>query len=382
MNIAFDAKRVFQNRTGLGNYSRTLVTSLSEQYPNHNYLLYAPRKTELFNIENSSNLKWIGPEDFLSKKLPSVWRSKFVSKELIKSGIDIYHGLSHEIPHGLDCSKIKKVVTIHDLIFERYPSQYNPIDVFIHRKKIKYACKHADQIIAISEQTKKDLIDLYRIDSKKITVCYQSCSSVFFEESNINQQELVRVKYKLPKEFFLYVGSIIERKNLLLICKAMNLIKKELRIPLVVVGKGTSYLQKVKKYINEYGLENDILFLAENKEINTQPDFLGERDLANIYRCAKGLIYPSIFEGFGIPLLEAMCVGTPVITSNISCMPEVGGEAVLYTNPFDEKELSIQMESILSNENLRNELSIKGKDRASLFTWQKCASDVMNVYLK
>jgi glycosyltransferase involved in cell wall biosynthesis len=162
----------------------------------------------------------------------------------------------------------------------------------------------------------------------------------------------------------------------------MSLIKKEQRIPLVVVGKGRNYLQKVKKYIKENGLENDILFLAENNEINTQPDFLGERDLANIYRCANGLIYPSIFEGFGIPLLEAMCVGTPVITSNISCMPEVGGDAVLYINPFDANDLASKMELLSTNQSLRNELSTKGKERAMHFTWEKCASDVMNVYLK
>jgi len=382
MKIAFDAKRIFQNKTGLGNYSRTLVTSLSQQFPENNYFLYAPRKTDLYIIKASSNLEWIGPIDFFSKKFPSIWRSKLMSKDLLKNGVDVYHGLSHEIPQGLQHTKIKTFVTIHDLIFERYPSQYNPIDVLIHRRKIKFACKHSHSIIAISKQTKKDLIDFYHVDPNKIIVCYQSCSNTFFEEASSNQIEEVRKKYRLPKSFFLYVGSIVERKNLLLICKAMSLIKKEQRIPLVVVGKGRNYLQKVKKYIKENGLENDILFLAENNEINTQPDFLGERDLANIYRCANGLIYPSIFEGFGIPLLEAMCVGTPVITSNISCMPEVGGDAVLYINPFDANDLASKMELLSTNQSLRNELSTKGKERAMHFTWEKCASDVMNVYLK
>jgi glycosyltransferase involved in cell wall biosynthesis len=382
MNIAFDAKRIFQNKTGLGNYSRTLATSLSQQFPNNKYFLYAPRKTDLYNIENSSNLEWVGPTDIFSKQFPSIWRSKLVCKDLLRDGIDIYHGLSHEIPQGLQHTKIKTIVTIHDLIFERYPSQYNPIDVLIHRRKIKFACKHSHAIIAISEQTKKDLIDFYHVDPNKIIVCYQSCSNTFFEEASSNQIEEVRKKYRLPKSFFLYVGSIIERKNLLTICKALNLINKETRIPLVVVGKGKSYLQKVKKYITANGLEHDVLFLAENKEINSQPDFLVERDLANIYRCATGLIYPSVFEGFGIPLLEAMSTGTPVITSNVSCMPEVGDDAVLYINPYDEKDMVMTMEKLITDSTLRSELSEKGKKRAMHFTWEKCATAVMEVYLK
>ncbi len=382
MKIAFDAKRIFQNKTGLGNYSRTLVTSLSQQFPANNYFLYAPRKTDLYNIKASSNLEWVGPIDFFSKKFPSIWRSKLMSKDLLKNGVDVYHGLSHEIPQGLQHAKIKTVVTIHDLIFERYPSQYNPIDVLIHRRKIKFACKHSYAIIAISEQTKKDLIDFYHIDPNKIIVCYQSCSNTFFEEASSNQIEEVRKKYRLPKSFFLYVGSIIERKNLLTICKALNLINKETRIPLVVVGKGKSYLQKVKKYITANGLDHDVLFLAENNEINSQPDFLVERDLANIYRCATGLIYPSVFEGFGIPLLEAMSTGTPVITSNVSCMPEVGDDAVLYINPYDEKDMAMTMEKLINDSTLRSELSEKGKKRAMHFTWEKCATAVMEVYLK
>lgn len=382
MNIAFDAKRIFQNKTGLGNYSRTLATSLSQQFPNNKYFLYAPRKTDLYNIENSSNLEWVGPTDIFSKQFPSIWRSKLVCKDLLRDGIDIYHGLSHEIPQGIQHTKIKTVVTIHDLIFERYPSQYNPIDVLIHRRKIKFACKHSHAIIAISEQTKKDLIDFYHVDPNKIIVCYQSCSNTFFEEASSNQIEEIRKKYRLPKSFFLYVGSIIERKNLLTICKALNLINKETRIPLVVVGKGKSYLQKVKKYITANGLEHDVLFLAENKEINSQPDFLVERDLANIYRCATGLIYPSVFEGFGIPLLEAMSTGTPVITSNVSCMPEVGDDAVLYINPYDEKDMAMTMEKLIIDSTLRSELSEKGKKRTMHFTWEKCATAVMEVYLK
>jgi glycosyltransferase involved in cell wall biosynthesis len=381
MKIAFDAKRIFQNKTGLGNYSRTLVNSLSQQYPNNKYLLFAPKKTDLFSIEASTNMEWVGPGDFWSKRFPSLWRSKFVCKDLNKSGIDIYHGLSHEIPYGIQHTKTKSVVTIHDLIFERYPQQYNPIDVFTYRKKIKNACKHSNHVIAISEQTKKDLIDFYQVDSKKITVCYQSCASTFFEEENSSNTEQTRIKYKLPNDFFLFVGSVIERKNLLAICKAMLLIDKNERIPLIVIGKGGSYLRSIKHFLQENELQHDVRFLSENTDLNQLPDFLAEKDFASIYRCATALIYPSVFEGFGIPILEAMAAGTPVITSDLSCMPEVGGEAVLYVDPLDDNDIASKMKMLINDTLLKNKLSIKGKERSLLFTAQQCAEEVMKVYL-
>ena len=381
MKIAFDAKRIFQNRTGLGNYSRTLVSSLSKNFPNNEYYLYAPKKTSLFNPEEFSKMQWIGPKRFLSKLLPAIWRSRWVSKDITTNKIDIYHGLSHEIPYGIEHTNTKTVVTIHDLIFERYPKQYNPIDILIYRKKFKNACKHATHIIAISEQTKNDIIDFYKIDSKKISVCYQSCNDAFFEKLEIDNNKFLKNKYELPSSYFLYVGSIIERKNLLSICKAMLLIEKKDRIPVVIIGKGKKYMKKVKAYIHDNGLEEAFYFLNENDRINHQPNFLSNEDLAEIYRSALALIYPSIFEGFGIPILEAMAVGTPVITSAISCMPEVGGDAVLYTNPFDENDLANKMISLIQHPSLRNEFSIKGKAQAQKFTSKKCAEDVMNVYL-
>ena len=380
MIIAFDAKRIFQNKTGLGNYSRTLVNSLSHQFPDNNYLLFAPKQTDLFNLEASTNIEWIGPDNFLSKRFPSLWRSKFVCKDLNKRGVDIYHGLSHEIPYGIQHTKIKSVVTIHDLIFERYPQQYNPIDVFTYRFKIKNACKNANHVIAISEQTKNDLINLYQVDGNKISVCYQSCDFAFFKEENSITTEQTRLKYNLPKDFFLFVGSIIERKNLLAICKAMLLIEKKERVPLVVIGKGGLYLKKIKQFLAQTGLENDVHFLSEKTDAEIIPDFLAIYDLASIYRCANALIYPSVFEGFGIPILEAMAAGTPVITSGLSCMPEVGGDAVLYVNPYDEHDIASKMKILNSDLMLRNDLSRKGKERSLQFTDQNCAQRVMNVY--
>ena len=175
MNIAFDAKRAFTNGTGLGHYSRTLIRSLATFFPNENYFPCTPLITDRFDVSAFPNMHIISPATFTTRSLRKLWRSSLVKSDLLKNNIDIYHGLSHEIPKGIDATKIKSIVTMHDLIFERFPEQYGLIDRKIYRYKFQYACKHANKIIAISEQTKNDLVELYDVPEHKIAVCYQSC---------------------------------------------------------------------------------------------------------------------------------------------------------------------------------------------------------------
>ena len=174
MNIGFEAKRAYSNGTGLGHYSRTLISSLAQYHAEHRYFLFAPKTTDLFNATAFNNIETVTPQWFPAKLFPSIWRSNWVTRDLKKQKIDLYHGLSHEIPIGIHKTGIHSVVTMHDLIFERYPKQYNPIDVQIYRKKFQYACTHADRVIAISKQTKDDLIELYKVPESKIDICYQS----------------------------------------------------------------------------------------------------------------------------------------------------------------------------------------------------------------
>ncbi|HWR32568.1 MAG TPA: glycosyltransferase, partial [Chitinophagaceae bacterium] len=169
MNIGFDAKRAYHNQTGLGHYSRNLLTALSDYYPQHKYYLFNPEHSTLFRPV-AENIHEIQPTSFFHKMMTSAWRSSWVKKDLKKFDIKLYHGLSHEIPIGIHKTGIKSVVTIHDLIHERYPEQYNAIDVKIYRKKFRYACAHADKIIAISGQTKKDIVEFYKTTEDKITV--------------------------------------------------------------------------------------------------------------------------------------------------------------------------------------------------------------------
>jgi glycosyltransferase involved in cell wall biosynthesis len=383
MRIGFDAKRAYQNGTGLGHYSRTLIQSLAKTFPKNDYFLFAPKITDRFNSYLYPNLQPISPTRFPYTFLKAAWRSSGVKKELAALNIDLYHGLSHEIPAGIHHTGIKSVVTIHDLIFERYPAQYNPIDVFIYRKKFKHACKNADAIIAISKQTKQDLVEIYQLPADKITVCYQSCDPSFMQQVTSEEKETIRILYDLPQQYFLTVGSIIERKNLLTLCKAMLLLKaQQVNIPLLVIGKGDGYEKKVRQFIQEHQLQEWVLFLSDNTVAREHPSFKNSNHFPAIYQMAVAMIYPSTFEGFGIPILEALCSRVPVITSNVSCMPEAGGDAAAYISPFDEKDLAEKMKAIATDAALAESMKEKGWIHAQKFSAELCATAVMNVYKK
>ncbi len=379
MNIGFDAKRAFHNGTGLGHYSRTLIQSLSAFHPEHQYYLFNPKPGELFQLKGE-NLHEVLPAGFFNKLFSSAWRSSWVKKDLKRLHIDLYHGLSHEIPVGISKTGIKSVVTIHDLIHERNPEQYNTIDVKIYSKKFRYACEHADRVIAISEQTKRDIMEFYKIPEQKITVCYQSCNPAFGKIVSEEEKVAVRKEFDLPEQFFLYVGSIIERKNLLNVCKALFLLREELDIPLVVIGNGGKYKQQVRDFVMQNGLERKVIFLSDNKKAIASPAFRSAATFPAIYQSAIAMIYPSFFEGFGIPVLEALWSRLPVITSNVSCLPEAGGDGAFYVNPAISEEIATGMKKIFEDGTFADSLREKGWRHAQQFTQQKCADAVMNVY--
>jgi glycosyltransferase involved in cell wall biosynthesis len=379
MNIAFDAKRAFHNGTGLGHYSRTLIRSLAEYYPEHQYYLFNPKPSGRFELKGD-NLHEILPQGFLDKLFSSAWRSKGVTKDLQKRKIGLYHGLSHEIPFGIEKTGIKSVVTIHDLIHERYPDQYKAIDRKIYTKKYRNACEHADKVIAISRQTRNDLIEFYKTPQEKIIVCYQSCNPAFGKSVSEEEKQRIKNKYNLPDPFFLSVGSVIERKNLLNICKAVFLLRNELDIPLVVIGDGGKYKQQVKDYVRQNDLEKRIIFLSESEMAKQSAGYQTANDFPAIYQSAIAMIYPSFFEGFGIPVLEALWSRLPVITSNVSCLPEAGGEGAYYVNPQSAEEIAEGMKRLYNDKELVKPMIDKGWSHAQQFSPQRSAEEVMNVY--
>ena len=247
MIIGYDGKRAFQNKTGLGNYSRSLLSILNRYFPALQYTLFAPKKTNLFDINSYINFRTIQPQNFFYKKLPALWRRIGIVKQIDLANLDIYHGLSNELPRGIEKLNIKTVVTIHDLIFERFPKTYHFDERYTHRWKIKRACKIADAVIAISEQTKNDLIDFYKVSPQKITVCYQSCNPIFEKKISEIEKNNVKKKYQLPDQFFLFVSSITARKNLIAVCRAMIILKDIVNIPLVIIGDGKIEKDEVKQ---------------------------------------------------------------------------------------------------------------------------------------
>ncbi len=333
MNIGFDAKRLFNNSTGLGNYSRTLVRNLQLYFPEHNYHLYTDRIRE-----NDDTRYFLNKDKFTihtgPKYFKSIWRSKFLVNDLIRDNIHLYHGLSNELPYGIHKSNVKSIVTIHDLIFEVYPRQYKLFDRKIYHLKSKYAVDKADKVLSISQATKNDILRFYKPDKDSIEVIYQACGSTFIEGDDLQLD--LEPPYTIPSKYYLYVGSIIERKGLMNIAKAIAMMPAKDRHPIVVVGKGTRYLNTVNDYIKGEGISNLFYFLKG----------VSNMDLREIYRNAQALIYPSIIEGFGIPLIEAGLMDTPIISSNRSSLPEAGGPDIIQIDPESPADIASAIISI------------------------------------
>ena len=381
MIIGYDGKRAFQNKTGLGNYSRSLVSIVASYFAQYRYILFAPKQTSLFDISTVANFSTITPKKPFYKKFPSLWRRAGMVKDIVDAGVNIYHGLSNELPLGIEKTPVKTVVTIHDLIFERFAETYNFDERYVHRWKIKRACKVADAVIAISKQTRDDLVNLYKIAAEKIFICYQSCNPVFEIIKRPEEKALVKKRYQLPDRYFLFVSSITPRKNLEAICQAMILLKDELQIPLVIIGDGKKEKEKVKQSMHQNGLQDRLLFLNE-LAVSKEKPFETGADFPAIYQQALALIYPSVFEGFGLPVLEALWSGLPVICSNTSSLPEVAGDAALYFAPQDYALLASHMKAIAGIESLVAELQMKGFEQAKKFTSGQYAQSIMNVYKK
>lgn len=369
MNIGFDGKRAANNSTGLGNYSRWLITQLSVFFPQNQYLIYSP-KVDKDNKQVKSFF-----EGDVQLKLPKgsalgfLWRSLGIVKNLKKDGVTLFHGLSHEIPFGLRASSIKSVVTIHDLIFLRFPQYFKFTDRFIYGLKCKYACRHSDRVIAISEQTKRDIVSYYGIDASKIEVIYQSCDDSFKQIVSEQLKKEVALKYQLPDQYILNVGTVEERKNLLTIVKALKNIDPAYK--LVVCGRKRAYARLVEEEIQRLGLLDRVLFLPN----------VSFSDLPAIYQKASAFVYPSFFEGFGIPIIEALYGGVPVVAATGSCLEEAGGPDSLYVDPNDSVQLSAAINEILNDPILQVQMREKGFEYARNFDNKVLATKMMACYL-
>lgn len=370
MKIAFDGKRAVKNGTGLGNYSRYVLESLCKHGDaNDKFIVYSPKGR--MNTWMQRIIDTFTPKISLvinSSVFASVWRTFGVTQDAEKDGAAIFHGLSNELPLNIAKSKMKSVVTIHDLIFRRMPECYKFFDRKIYDYKFRKAAENSDVVIAVSECTKKDIVELYHIDAEKIRVVYQGCDAQFAKE--ISEDEKIRVaqKYDLPERYILNVGSIETRKNALQIVRALKDV--DASVSLVIVGRRTKYAAKIDEYVKSNGLDARI-------KIISGIDF---KDLPAVYAQAEVFVYPSFYEGFGIPIVEALNVGVPVIAATGSCLEEAGGASSIYVDPTNDKEMSDAINRVLADTDLKAKMIADGKEYAKRFSEEQCAKEIFEIY--
>lgn len=383
MNIGFDAKRAAQNRTGLGNYSRFVIRILSEKFAGNQYHLYTPKPHRMPYLQEIPTLKHLFlhfPPQGIWSRIRSLWRVWGITKDIQKDGIQIFHGLSNELPLNIGTPEQRKmkaggkgckyIVTIHDLIFIHTPQYYHWIDRQIYNFKFRRACRCADRVIAVSEYTKQEIMHYYHIPESKIDVVYQGCDPVFSQEIEEGKLQEVKARYQLPDKFVLYVGSIEERKNLMLVAKAMAELNRRAAIHVVAVGRHTAYVDQIQDFLKAQGIDHLFHFYHQ----------VPYADLPSFYKWASTFAYPSRIEGFGIPLLEAINCGVPAIGCTGSCLEEAGGPNSIYVNPDDAKGMADAILRTCTDEPLRQHMISEGKKYALNFSDEKLSHDLMKVY--
>lgn len=383
MNIGFDAKRAAQNRTGLGNYSRFVIRILSEKFAGNQYHLYTPKPHRMPYLQEIPTLKHLFlhfPPQGIWSRLRSLWRVWGITKDIQKDGIQIFHGLSNELPLNIGTPEQRKmkaggkgckyIVTVHDLIFIHTPQYYHWIDRQIYNFKFRRACRCADRVIAVSEYTKQEIMHYYHTPESKIDVVYQGCDPVFSQEIEEGKLQEVKARYQLPDKFVLYVGSIEERKNLMLVAKAMAELNRRAAIHVVAVGRRTAYVDQIQDFLKAQGIDHLFHFYHQ----------VPYADLPSFYKWASTFAYPSRIEGFGIPLLEAISSGVPAIGCTGSCLEEAGGPNSIYVNPDDAKGMADAILRTCTDEPLRQHMISEGKKYALNFSDEKLSNDLMKVY--
>lgn len=372
MKIAFDAKRALCNTSGLGNYSRNLLNALTKFFPGEEYLLFSPNVKEELLEQLNGDLKIFLPEKKFHKAVSSVWRTFGIGKELSKQRVNVFHGLSNEIPLVPRSSfLVPFIVTIHDVIFLKYPEQYPWFDRKIYEAKTKFAVKHADKIIAVSNDTKNDLLERYRVPEKKVEVIYQCADERFFNAHCGLPISDLEAKYNLPSKYILNVGSFVSRKNQKVLIEAFDKSKNKIEEDLLLVGNSGNLKSEIEQLIVAKSLQHRVKIISN----------ISNNDLPAVYRNAILFVYPSAKEGFGIPIVEALLSKVPVITTKGGAMEEAAGKnSLLLDIPNHAEEVSEKMLIALTDEKLRKKMVEEGFAHAQKFNSKNFAEQTMRVY--
>lgn len=340
IKIGFDAKRAAVNKVGLGSYSRNLIRHLAHFYPNNKYYLYSSRAflPEYKDLLEHPSLVLREPEKKSSQIISALWKMGQLSELVKKDGIQVFHGLSHTLPRGLKCPK---VVTMHDLIFLRHPNWFKWHDRLSYKYRFQRAANLSDKIIAISESTRRDLIEFYKVPENKIEVTFQPCSERFQKvQLGKEDQSRLRIQYALPERFIVCVGTVEPRKNALLAVQAFHALGgKTGDTELLIIGKPTDYAKEIQDFIDSKRVKN--VRLLPYVELD---------DLIGIYNLATLSVYIPFYEGFGLPVLESMQCGVPVVISKESSLPEVGGDAAFYVDPHSLESVVEALDCALNNQ--------------------------------
>jgi len=356
MLIGIDASRIAKPiRTGTETYTIELVKALSQIDRKNEYILYSPKSIE-------EQLPGLGA-NFKFKVLPfgRFWTQIRLTREMINHKPDMLFVPAHTLPLVFPS---KSVVTLHDLGFKHFPELYSSGDLLYHNWAMGHSVKHASHIIAISQFTKKDILSCYTLDPAKITVIYEGYDEKAFRPSGSKNTK---------KPYILFIGRLEQKKNIIGMIKAYGLLRneKEIKHQFVLAGSPGFGYDKILAEINKLPakIKKDIIL----------PGYVSEEKYIELLKNADILFFCTFFEGFGLPPLEAMAAGVPVVTSNRTSIPEICGKAALLVDPDKPFDMAVALSKVINNDGLKKALISKGLARATLFSWRKTAEKTLEV---
>ncbi len=365
MRIAINTLGMKRKLHGVGNYIKNLVCALSKADRENQYLIFA-------SSENVGHLKELG-ENFRIELAPNnpvlrvAWEQTILPLKLKLGKIDVYHGPAFAAPLLKTCSQ---VVSIHDMTVHLFPEQHSLHTRWYLRALVPAILRASDGIITVSESAKADILKFGKVKDDNVCVIPLGVEERFRQIRDERSLSMIRKKYSLEREFILFVGMIEPRKNLENLVDAFLTDSLPQLCDLVLAGSfGWGYSELLQK-----------IGASNNKGCIRMPGYVDDTDLPALYSAATAFVYPSFYEGFGLPILEAMACGTPVITSSVSSLPEVAGDAALLVDPTDAKALASALQRIVKDGSLRQDLSRRGRQRSSLFTWHQSAEKTLAVY--